>query len=687
MIYVVTNEQRLFESDLYKIITVEESLTLLSSFNVIQFDTETSSLDPHIGQVLCAQFGNKQQDIQIVVDCTTIDLSIYKPVLESKYLIGHNLAFDYKWLFNYGIIPRYTYDTMIVEQLIYLAYPTGMFPKSLQAVAQRYLGIYIDKEVRGQIIWRGLDDSVIKYAAGDVVHLEDIMQEQLKTLKAKDMLKAAKIECDFTICNAYYMWCGVKLDIDKWQTKMKEDSHKRDSALEALNKYIVEWDVSRKYSKIDYQGDLFEGYSLEPKCIINWQSSAQLIPLFKELGFNVTGFDKKKKEEKESIEAKILKGQKGINDVFLKLYLAYSEAAKVCSTYGQQYINAVNPNTGRIHTEFRALGTDTGRLACGSQKINTDLAKLKKLPTIKQKDSSKICAYPQLQNLPNDETTRACFIAEKGNDFISIDYNSEESRLLASLSEDKAMLEVFNLGQDMHSKVAYMIYPTLIPRDTPIQDINKKYHDLRQKAKGPEFCFAFLGNWATLVATYGMSVEEAKSIEENYKKGFYGATRFQEKCKKFIENNGYVVICEETGHKAYWWDWEDWHKRQISKEFWDTYRVLKDSNQPIPEIYSEHFKARNKWDKNGVNSKTQGLGAVIFKVFNAKFFYWLVDKGLFNIVKFCVPVHDEICIECPKEHTKEVVAKLKEIMQTTGELFCHKLPMPAQEEIGEYWKH
>ena len=65
------------------------------------------------------------------------------------------------------------------------------------------------------------------------------------------------------------------------------------------------------------------------------------------------------------------------------------------------------------------------RLACGNQKTNEDLAKLKGLPL--KTDNPKLkCCYPQVQNLPNTDEVRACFIAEEGNNFLSIDYNSEE---------------------------------------------------------------------------------------------------------------------------------------------------------------------------------------------------------------------------------------------------------------------
>ena len=58
---------------------------------------------------------------------------------------------------------------------------------------------------------------------------------------------------------------------------------------------------------------------------------------------------------------------------------------------------------------------------------------------------------------------------------------------MADFSQDQAMLNVFLKGEDMHSTVAYMIFPDKIPRETPIKDIKKLYKHLRQEAKGPEF--------------------------------------------------------------------------------------------------------------------------------------------------------------------------------------------------------
>ena len=102
MIYLLTKQEELFDNSTgielpYTRINQKDALELVDAMKVIQFDTETNGRDPHLCSVLCAQFGNKALDSQLVVDTTTLDLNLFKKVLESKLLIGHNLKFDYQW--------------------------------------------------------------------------------------------------------------------------------------------------------------------------------------------------------------------------------------------------------------------------------------------------------------------------------------------------------------------------------------------------------------------------------------------------------------------------------------------------------------------------------------------------------------------------------------------------------------
>lgn len=467
MIYFVTKQVELFDNNTYTIINVDKSLDLMSEWQFVQFDTETLGKDCHVGKLLLAQFGNIDKSIQIVVDCTTIDIRLYKDVLENKYIIGQNLKFDLQWLYNYYIKPRRVYDTMIVEQVLYLGYPPEYkdpihgISYSLQDIARRRLNVYIDKTVRGQIQWKGIDDSVIKYAANDVVYLYDIMLSQLKDCKLKDCKLAAKLECDFVPVVSYMEWCGIHLDETKWKAKMANDKKNLDKSIEDLNRYVCNHHNLKEFTYVNTQGDLFSGFNAEPICTINWASSRQVIPLLKKLGFNTTVEDKKSGEDKDSAMEKVLKKQKGIDDEFLKLYLGrgeegdndyypgYNGSAKVVTSFGQNHLNAINPNTGRIHTNYKQLGADTGRMSCGSKENNNDLAKLKGLPinpSPAQKKEGKACPYPNMQQLPSDEVTRACFTAMKGNKWCSCDYSAIESRLGADIYNEKSMINEFLYG-------------------------------------------------------------------------------------------------------------------------------------------------------------------------------------------------------------------------------------------------
>ena len=277
MIYLITNQLELYDNPEYEIISLERSLEMISSWDIIQYDSETTGRDARVCDLLCVQFGNKAANSQIVVDCTTIDVRKYKEVLENNYIIGHNLKFDLQFLFNYNIIPRKVYDTMIVEQLLHLGYPSGMVSYSLKETAYRYLGIDIDKSVRGEIIWRGLDTNVIKYAAGDVMFLEDIVAKQFEECVKKQCVVGAKLECDFIPAISYLEWCGIKLDENKWKEKMKNDSINLENAKKKLDDWLLDLcykeDLEVRLSKPDtvtigytpYNDEEYRNYSIQFK--------------------------------------------------------------------------------------------------------------------------------------------------------------------------------------------------------------------------------------------------------------------------------------------------------------------------------------------------------------------------------------------------------------------------------------
>ena len=679
MIYLVTAQKQLFNNENYKIISVEESLKLLNTLTIVGLDTETSGLDPYTCDLLSVQLGCFE--FQVVIDCTTISINNYKEYLESDRLfIGWNLKFDLKFLFHNNIIIRKVYDGFLAEKLLWLGYPQGIHSMSLKSAGIYYLDIELDKSVRGKIIWNGLNSSdTIIYAANDVKYLEKIKEKQKEELIKKELLIAIEYENRFVLPLAYCEYCGVKLDIDRWKKKMEKDKARELKAKEECDKWLIENIPDSPYIKIDRQGDLFSGFNLEPQITLNWNSAKQLIPIFKKYGVNVEIDDKEKGGTKDSIDAKTLKPQKAKCSL-IPLYLEYKEAVKVTSTYGENFLKQINPVSGRIHTNFQQLGADTTRITSGG------------------KDKSKNIEYLNLLNLPADEETRACFIAEENNKWISIDYTGQETYLMASIANDEAIIKELTEGSgDIHSLTAFMSYHE-IPRDTPIKEIKSKYHNFRQEAKGIEFAINYGGDANTISRNKGIPIEEATKIYNSYMSGFKGLKSYQDFRRKDWWNKGYILLNSYSGHKAFIYDWDKLKTIQDSfKEegFWDYYREMKENAPECDTVQKvkHFFKRKSASEKQSINYPIQATGSMCLRVSLVYFWDFILKNNLFNKVKICVIPYDEINCEAPKEIAEEVAKVLYDCMIKAGAFFCRRCKLDAEisklpdGSLPTYWIH
>lgn len=664
MIYLVTKQQSLWTSDRYKVISAEEALELLAPLSVVELDTETMGLGPYTKELLTVQLGCAE--FQVVIDCTSVDIHLFKEYMENpqRMFLGWNIKFDLKFLYHQRIVPLRVYDGYLAEKLLWLGYPAGMHEMSLKAASINYLGVDMDKSVRGKIIQTGLTEDVIVYAAGDVSYLGKIRDKQLVELEKKGLLKAIDFENEFVKCLAYIEYCGAKLDVDKWKIKMATDLNNLEKYEAELNEWVEESEYSSKYCSVNIQGDLFNGFDTKPRCHINWTSSQQVIPLFEELGLNLKVLDKKTKHYKKSVDIKVVEPQASKSPL-IPIYIKYKKAAIIVNTFGQKFLNLINPVTGRIHANFNQLGTDTGRLSS---------------------------TEPNLQNLPHDAQTRACFVSDKGNRWISADYSGQESYLMASMANDEAMLdELINGSGDLHSLTAKMVFQQ-IPRDMPLKDIKKNFKDLRQEAKGYEFCFNYGGQDSTLIRNYGLDAKRAKEIYENYMSGFAGLKRYQDFRRIDVMRKGYILLSPITGHKAYIYDYDELKmqmEKQDDPDFWAYYREMKQENPECDTVQGVRRLARRKAEseKQSINYPIQAAGALCFKLASIKLFNWLLKNGLLFKVKYCIPVHDEINLEAPDEISEEVADILVKCMVSAGKPFCTRAHLGADVEIGDHWIH
>ena len=769
MIYFVTSQRGLFEfpDAKYKCISVEESLRILEPLRVVGLDTETTGTEIWQGMMLTLQLGNKEN--QVVIDCMTINVKQYKDYLESNRLfIIHNAKFDLRWLYKEHIVVRNVYDTYLAEKILYLGFPPGIISLSLQACCDRYLNVFLDKTMRGKI-HAGMTEDVIVYAANDVVYLEDIMNSQLSIISARGQRVALDIENEFVRVLAYIEFCGIRLDPERWKAKMAKDTERLRVAEKKLNEWVVDYVMKKNdpsLISINYDFNnkgkpakladsvyvvipapsLFSEFDTGPQCIINWNSSKQVIRLFEELGFDLLVKDKKTGKMKKSVESKYIELQVDKSTI-APLYLEYSAAFKVVTSFGQNFLDAINPVTQRIHPTFNQM-MDTGRLSCGSGGKGKG-GKTKDDDIVEEEDENKDTTTQSndksvnIQQLPATEETRAAFIPEKGHMLIDCDYGDQEGHVFTELSGDKEWIDFYNdpNQRDGHSFVAKMCFPKDLD-GIEEKDVKKMRKDLRDLAKKARFCFNYNGQAPTMATNCNIPVDFATEIYNNYFKRFYGIAGYFKVQKRDMWNRGYILISKITGLRAYIYDYPILkgieRRKNGMEDFWDIYKSARDSGRvindippsvmqeiakrfaegkPIEEIairYSYKVKKAGKieerfidinretvyvsvmkhlWkrksasDNQSCNYPSQGTAAAMTKIAGIRYFNHLVNDGL--IFKVLIPndVHDEYLIEPPTEIAEQEAKKLSECMEYAAAIFCKKVTIKAVPELADHWVH
>ena len=257
----------------------------------------------------------------------------------------------------------------------------------------------------------------------------------------------------------------------------------------------------------------------------------------------------------------------------------------------------------------------------------------------------------------------------------------QETYLMASIANDKAIIEELTNGSgDIHSLTAYMSYME-IPRDTPIKEIKKKFHHLRQEAKGIEFAINYGGDANTIHANKGIPLEEANIIYNNYMNGFAGLKKYQDFRRKDWFNKGYILLNALTGHKAFIYDYnsllED--KKWMSTLDWDYYRNMKKTCPECDTVQrvKHFFKRKSASEKQSINYPIQATGSMCLRVSLINFFEYLRQKNLIFKVKICITPYDEINCEAPKEIANNVAKTLYNCMVNAGAYFCTKCKLDA----------
>jgi DNA polymerase-1 len=250
-----------------------------------------------------------------------------------------------------------------------------------------------------------------------------------------------------------------------------------------------------------------------------------------------------------------------------------------------------------------------------------------------------------VQNIPiGDEfglRIRSAFVAEDGWRLISADYSQIELRVLAHLSEDRRLIEAFTRNEDIHSRTAQEIFGVPAGLQT---------HEHRRMAKAINYGVIYGLSSFGLAGRTGTSKTEAQQYIDAYFERY-------EKVKDFLD--GLVEQARQSGRV----------------------RTLFGRLRPIPEINSKDVAARNRAEREAMNTPLQGTAADLLKLAMVKAQARLKREKLRT--RMILTVHDELVFEAPEDELQQA----REIVRSEMEgAYPMKVPLRVDLGAGKNWK-
>lgn len=304
---------------------------------------------------------------------------------------------------------------------------------------------------------------------------------------------------------------------------------------------------------------------------------------------------------------------------------------KRASHFKSQYADGMRlhiRDDGRIHSNFKVAGTETGRPSC---------------------------EQPNLFNIPSAKTpegkmARDIFIAEPGCVLLESDYSQVELRVASMLSGDEVMIELFQAELDFHLETAKMIAPLFKIDPAAVT----KEHILRDQAKTINFATLYGEPAMALAAKLGITRVKAQALQDAILGKF-------KKLKAWLDSR--LRFARGSGHCRTWWAGEDARER------------------PLWEIAEPDEKRRATSERSSWNTPIQGTAAEYTNASLGAINDWLIESG--TPAKLVLTVYDSIVLEVRADVLPAVGAKVKSIMESWPVL--HGVPILSEMKLGKSW--
>lgn len=596
----------------YQTVLTQEQLaqliTLLNQAELVAFDTETTSLDYMQAELVGISVATapglawyipvghdyigapEQLDRDLV-------LAALKPWLEddSKAKVGQNLKYDMSILARYQIELRgIKFDTMLESYV-------------LNSVGSRH----------------DMDSLALKYLGHQTISFEDLAGKGAKqlTFNQIDLEKAAEYaaeDADVTLQLHLALWPqlsenpglvkvlqDIEMPLLPVLSRMERGGVLIDAALLQQQSELL----SKRIGELEQQAHELAGkpFNLSsPKQLQEILFTEQGLPVLKK---TPTGIPSTAEEVLTELA----------HDYPLpKVIIEHRTLAKLKSTYTDKLPQSINKESGRVHTSYHQAVAATGRLSS---------------------------TEPNLQNIPirteEGRRIRQAFVAPEGKRILAVDYSQIELRIMAHLSQDKALLDAFAQGLDIHRATAAEVFGVALSEVTTEQ---------RRRAKAVNFGLIYGMSAFGLARQLEISRGEAQHYVDTYFTRFPGVLAYMERTRQQAHEQGYVETL--FGRRLY-----------------------------LLEIHSKNVGRKKGAERAAINAPMQGTAADIIKIAMLAVDQWLQQQDPTKI-KMIMQVHDELVFEVDAAMLPEFQQQIVDLMQQAAAL---DVPLLAEAGSGMNW--
>ncbi len=472
-------------------------LTKLESAELVSLDTETTSLDPFVAELVGVSFSIAPGEAAYLPIAHRYAgapdqlglaraIALLKPWLEngSKRKVGQNLKYDQHVLANHGVrLAGVAHDTLLQSYVL-----ESHARHDMDTLAERHLGLRTISydEVTGKGAGR------IGFEEVDVQRATDYSAEDADVTLRLHRVLYPRVAADEKLA---YVYGSIEMPVREILFRVERNGVLIDAArLEAHGR-----ELGVKMFELEERAYREAGQPF------NLNSPKQIGEIFFDrLKLPVV---KKTPSGAPSTDEDVLE-RLALDYPLPKTLLEFRALSKLKSTYTDKLPRMVNPKTGRVHTNYGQTTAVTGRLASND---------------------------PNLQNIPvrtpEGRRIREAFVAPPGHQIVSADYSQIELRIMAHISGDRGLLDAFARGEDIHRATAAEFFGR-DPREVSSEE--------RRYAKVINFGLIYGMSAFGLAQQLGLERATAQAYIDSYFARYPGVAKYMESTRQSAREQGYV---------------------------------------------------------------------------------------------------------------------------------------------------